>query len=408
MIGKLLLFVLLVFPWTLRAQIDSLRPIHISKFEKFLDNVSESKAYRMTYIGVPLVMGGLIVKSEDDHFRSLRNDYLPTFKQGYDDKFQYAPAVLMLGLKIGGVPSRSSWGRMLVSDAFSTVLMVAVVNQLKSRAGVLRPDGSSHNSFPSGHTATAFMTAMMLSKEYGGENPWYSIAGFTISTVTGLTRMANNRHWLSDVLAGAGFGILSTETGYFLADLIFRDKGIRYYDDDDTFDRLHKPSFFGVSLGLNKIPGSYRLENGSKIAFSSGGTAGLEGTGFLTPYFGLGARLSASTVSFTYNNVAEEKTLDVWSLFPGTYFSYPLSSRFALGGKAALGFSYFPKCKLSDMTIGKKGGLGVAAGTSFSFSANQNLGVKFFMDYNLQPTPAAMNRNFIQVITMGSQVSVLF
>ena len=99
---------LLVLPWTLRAQIDSLRPIHISKFEKFLDNVSESKAYRMTYIGVPLVMGGLIVKSEDDHFRSLRNDYLPTFKQGYDDKFQYAPAMLMLGLKIGGVPSRSS------------------------------------------------------------------------------------------------------------------------------------------------------------------------------------------------------------------------------------------------------------------------------------------------------------
>ena len=36
-------------------------------------------------------MGGLIVKSEDDHFRSLRNDYLPTFKQGYDDKFQYVP-----------------------------------------------------------------------------------------------------------------------------------------------------------------------------------------------------------------------------------------------------------------------------------------------------------------------------
>jgi hypothetical protein len=184
----------------------------------------------------------------------------------------------------------------------------------------LRPDGSSHNSFPSGHTATAFMTAMMLSKEYGGENPWYSIAGFTISTVTGLTRMANNRHWLSDVLAGAGFGILSTETGYFLADLIFRDKGIRYYDDDDSFDRLHKPSFFGVSLGLNKIPGSYRLENGSKIAFSSGGTAGLEGAGFLTPYFGLGARLSASTVSFTYNNVAGERDTRRLVTFPRNLF----------------------------------------------------------------------------------------
>ena len=73
----------------------------------------------------------------------------------------------MLGLKACGVESRSSWGRMLTSDAFSAALMAIAVNSLKFSCNVMRPDGSTRNSFPSGHTATAFMTATMLHKEYG-------------------------------------------------------------------------------------------------------------------------------------------------------------------------------------------------------------------------------------------------
>ena len=41
--------------------------------------------------------------------------------------------------------------------------------------------------------------------------------------------MANNRHWLSDVLTGAGIGILSTELGYYLADRLFKEKGITVF-----------------------------------------------------------------------------------------------------------------------------------------------------------------------------------
>ena len=77
----------------------------------------------MTYIGVPLVVGGLIVKSEDDHFRGLRDTYLPQFDRHLDDYLQYTPAAVMLGMKVAGVQSRSSWDRMLVSDAFSILLM---------------------------------------------------------------------------------------------------------------------------------------------------------------------------------------------------------------------------------------------------------------------------------------------
>ena len=107
---------------------DSLRISATSNFSGRLDRFSSSHFYQMTYIGVPLVVGGLIVKSEDDHFRSLRNDYMPRFDRHADDYMQYASAAIMLGMKVAGVQSRSSWGRMIVSDAFSAILMGSVVN----------------------------------------------------------------------------------------------------------------------------------------------------------------------------------------------------------------------------------------------------------------------------------------
>lgn len=43
----------------------------------------------------------------------------------------------------------------------------AGVNGLKLTTGVLRPDATNYFSFPSGHTAAAFMAATLLYKEYG-------------------------------------------------------------------------------------------------------------------------------------------------------------------------------------------------------------------------------------------------
>ena len=71
-----------------------------------------------------------------------------------------------------------------------------------------------------------------------------------MATATGLMRMANNKHWLSDVLTGAGIGILSTEVGYYFADLIFREKG-SIVANENMFDRMDKPSFVSLYLGLN-------------------------------------------------------------------------------------------------------------------------------------------------------------
>ena len=76
---------------------DSIR--YKSRFSQKLDQFTDSRLYRMTYLGVPLIVAGFAVKSEDDHFRSLRNDYLPRFHHHADDYLQYAPAAVMLEMK---------------------------------------------------------------------------------------------------------------------------------------------------------------------------------------------------------------------------------------------------------------------------------------------------------------------
>ena len=62
-----------------------------------------------------------------------------------------------------------------------------------------------------------------------------------MATVTGVTRQLNNRHWMSDIMVGAGIGILATELGYFLADLIFKDKGLLVSETYSVYDRYRRP-----------------------------------------------------------------------------------------------------------------------------------------------------------------------
>lgn len=371
---------------------------------------TSSQTYRMTYVAVPLIAAGLIVAGEDSHFHSLRDNFLPSFRHHYDDYLQYAPAIAMLGLKIGGIQGRSSWGRMLVSDAFSASLMAIAVNTLKHTVKVMRPDGSNRHSFPSGHSATAFMTATMLHKEYGmTRSPWYSIGAYTAATLTGLSRQMNNKHWLSDVLVGAGIGILSTEVGYYLADLIFKGRGITYARlPDRPFDPGYKPSFFGLYLGLNLTPGRYALEDGREVSLSTGGTAGVEGAWFITRHIGIGGRATISNMPLSVDKILQDESLDMISGYVGPFFSYPLTCRWLVGGKLLAGYVHYPSCRLSDIRIGDKNGFGFGTGLSVTFLANHKFGMKFSTDYDLVTSGFVPRGGIRHVLTLCGGASIMF
>lgn len=137
-------------------------------------------------------------------------------KISFDDLAQYTPLVATFGLDFVGIKSKNNFKDKLIITTTSTLIMATVVTVLKDVSHIQRPDGSSKNSFPSGHTATAFMNAEILMQEYKNTSIWYGISGYAVATGVGVFRMYNNKHWFSDVITGAGIGILSAKAGYWL------------------------------------------------------------------------------------------------------------------------------------------------------------------------------------------------
>lgn len=149
-----------------------------------------------------------------------------------DDYTQYAPLAAMYALKLCGVRSMHGYAGMTVITGTACLLTGITTYGLKTLTGVERPDGSARNAFPSGHTATAFMGAELLRREYWETSPWIGVAGYAVAAGTGFLRMYNNRHWLTDVIAGAGLGILAAEAAYWLYPLMARTFFHRLYMTD--------------------------------------------------------------------------------------------------------------------------------------------------------------------------------
>lgn len=292
---------------------------------KFMDD--------LTFVGIPLFVAGLALKGDKAMFRvnakadqgGKRNTQLLTdFKTGIDDYTQFFGPAMVVGLKLGGYEGRSDWPRLLASAGMSYLIMAGLVNGIKYTAKEMRPDGSTANSWPSGHTATAFVGASLLHKEYGlTRSPWWSVAGYGVATATGVMRVLNNRHWISDVMSGAGIGIMSTELGYALCDLMFKQKGLLR---NDMILENEKPSFFSISMGVGL--GGKELEfesDGDKriIKFRAATVVDAEGAYFFNKYIGVGGRLrirAQSTKDFgDFTDYAAAEDFFAWEGLRGAY-----------------------------------------------------------------------------------------
>lgn len=133
-----------------------------------------------------------------------------------DDISQYSTFLSVYALNLAGVKGRNNFKDRTIILGTAYLIMGGTVNILKNTGNVERPDGTSMNSFPSGHTATAFMGAEFLYQEYKDVSVWYGISGYVVASGTGFFRMYNHRHWLTDVAAGAGIGIMSTKIAYWI------------------------------------------------------------------------------------------------------------------------------------------------------------------------------------------------
>ncbi|WP_028376409.1 phosphatase PAP2 family protein [Leeuwenhoekiella sp. MAR_2009_132] len=86
----------------------------------------------------------------------------------------------------------------------SFILTEAVTYGLKTSINKPRPDLSNDNSFPSGHTSTAFHSAGFIHLRYGFK---YSIPAYALAGFTAASRIDSKKHDILDVVAGAAIGL---------------------------------------------------------------------------------------------------------------------------------------------------------------------------------------------------------
>ena len=189
------------------------------------------------------------IKDFNDQIKTEVNEHIDT-KISVDDFSQYAPAASVYVLNAFGVKGKNDLRDRSVIFATSYLIMASTILGLKSVTHVTRPDGSSNNSFPSGHTATAFAGAEFLYQEYKDQSIWYGIAGYAVATGTGLFRIYNDRHWLTDVAAGAGIGIISTKIAYWVNPYLTR-KLFKSKDANST--SIIAPFYNGQQYGLSFV-----------------------------------------------------------------------------------------------------------------------------------------------------------
>lgn len=188
--------------------------------KKYEDSGS-SLNYKKLIIPSALIAFG-VVGLESHSVKNLNTEVKEELTENIDHKFtiddfsQYAPFTAVYALNAFGIEGKHNLRDRTVVLGTAYLIMGTTVTLIKHTGNVERPDGSSNNSFPSGHTATAFMGAEFLFQEYKDKSVWYGIAGYAVAAGTGFFRMYNNRHWLTDISAGAGIGILSVKLAYFL------------------------------------------------------------------------------------------------------------------------------------------------------------------------------------------------
>lgn len=169
----------------------------------------------------------------------------------FDDKAQLVPSASLFLLDIFGKEKHNPIDQLFLM-AFSYGFTVLPVRQIKDNYTAERPYGGNH-SFPSGHTATAFVGAHMIYKEFKDSNPWLAYSGYVMGTVVASARVIHNKHWVCDVMAGAAIAILATELAYIVYIPIrnFVTNGVnKLFDKYILLTPIAQPGTFGVNLSI--------------------------------------------------------------------------------------------------------------------------------------------------------------
>ncbi len=150
---------------------------------------------------------------EKDFTKDIRNQVGNNYENHIDDYIQYVPIAEMYIADACGIKAKNHWFDQTKNLAISNLVTAIFVHSIKRGMNKTRPSGAPY-AFPSGHTATAFTGATVLYHEFKESSPILAYSGYAFAGTTGAFRIINHKHWLSDVLAGAGISMLVTNLVY--------------------------------------------------------------------------------------------------------------------------------------------------------------------------------------------------
>lgn len=389
-------------------------------FRQMADTLSNNKTkWYQTDTGASLlVSGGLIglglyTYKDEGPFnrRDIKdeiNRYLPDFSYKLDDLIQFIPFAAVYALDVVGIESQHNTMRKTATMATAIGLNLIVIQGLKYTVKEPRPDGSANNSFPSGHTATAFMGAHIFHKEYAHKSPFYSVGGYVLATMTGVLRQLNDRHWVSDVLVGAGLGISLTELAYFFNDKWWGEKGINEIVPHERKINELKPSFIGLKTGFASLV-ELRDNDEAGMTAKSGFRFSTEGVYFFNNNFGIGGEIGFQSFPNKIDKAVEDKFEAAgYEVIPqssgnrmyyaGGYYQFPFGKN-ALGTRLLIGGIAGPHTEIfireldpfgNDEEIEEIVYAKFTPSTNFSWATgvyykrvlNKNVSLSIYADYN--------------------------
>jgi hypothetical protein len=230
-----------VFYIKVNAQVDSIPAPSPQKSKSFL---------KQSIVPVSLIGAGLVINYSNgaigkENIQDGISNAFPDFSTHADDYILFVPALTMYTADLLKIESKN--------DAFTQTkyLLIAgiatnmVTYGLKYATAETRPNGEDLLSFPSGHTANAFVMATVLFHEFKDTKPVLAYSGFVFASATGALRVLNNEHWVSDVLVGAGIGIMVT-------DLVYRFEPLKNWNPfkNKKVSTIISPSYKENTMGL--------------------------------------------------------------------------------------------------------------------------------------------------------------
>lgn len=322
------------------------------------------------------------------------------------------PFIASWVMKAAGVQSRSSWERMLLSNSMSLALTSGITLAFKGLYDETGPDGSRSSAFPSGHSAIAFMGATILSREYGHISPWISVGGYAAATATEFLRMRHNRHWVNQVMVGAGIGVVATNVSYFLADMVLRGRGIspvkmNMSDIKRSINFYGRPSAFSLYSGMESGNGNISsscfdlpedFTGRAKVSTGSSFTVGVDASLYLNSYFAVEAmaRLSSVMAKVGFSEGASLTSSDVYGTSIDMYhfdvaakISSPVMFSTRFSARLYAGDRFMPSTSFVSVSDGSpvirfrgENRFELGCGISMDCMTSKKYNIGFYCDYN--------------------------